>query len=101
MDVADRLINELLNESLNIYNAFRAKKGPGKWIRERFGQPPVLLSDVDLNKNVKVLQSYLQNIVGFNISSGRFILGRENIIGLTFIRQCKVNVTHHLFRTFR
>jgi outer membrane protein insertion porin family len=46
---------------LNVYNAFRAKKGPGKWIRERFGQPPVLLSDVDLNKNVKVLESYLQN----------------------------------------
>ncbi|MFL5747927.1 MAG: BamA/TamA family outer membrane protein [Niastella sp.] len=46
---------------LYMYNAFRAKKGPGKWIRERFGQPPVLLSSVDLNKNVKVLQSYLQN----------------------------------------
>ena len=51
---------------LNVYNAFRAKKGPGKWIRDRLGQPPVLLSDVDLNKNVKVLQSYLQNKGYFN-----------------------------------
>ena len=25
----------------------------------------------------------------------------ENIIDFTFIRQCKVDVTHHLFRTFR
>lgn len=51
---------------LNIYNAFRAKKGIGKWVRKRFGQPPVLLSDVDLNKNVKVLHSYLQNKGYFN-----------------------------------
>ncbi|AEW02072.1 hypothetical protein A4D02_08640 [Niastella koreensis] len=51
---------------LNIYNAFQAKKGIGKWVRTRFGQPPVLLSDVDLNKNVKVLQSYLQNKGYFN-----------------------------------
>jgi outer membrane protein insertion porin family len=51
---------------LNIYNAFRAKKGPGKWIRERLGQPPVLLSDVSLNKNVQVLQSYLVNKGYFN-----------------------------------
>jgi outer membrane protein assembly factor BamA len=51
---------------LYVYNAFRAKKGPGKWIRERFGQPPVLLSDVNLNKNVQVLQSYLVNKGYFN-----------------------------------
>ncbi len=51
---------------LNIYNAFRAKKGPGKWIRNKLGQPPVLLSNVSLNKNVQVLQSYLVNKGYFN-----------------------------------
>lgn len=51
---------------LNIYNAFRAKKGPGKWIREKFGQPPVLLSAVNLNTNVQVLHNYLENKGYFN-----------------------------------
>ncbi|MBO9199288.1 MULTISPECIES: translocation and assembly module lipoprotein TamL [Niastella] len=51
---------------LNIYNAFRAKKGLGKWIREKMGQPPVLLSNVNLNKNVQVLQNYLVNKGYFN-----------------------------------
>jgi hypothetical protein len=51
---------------LNIYNAFRAKKGPGKWIREKFGQPPVLLSAVSLNNNVQVLNNYLINKGYFN-----------------------------------
>jgi outer membrane protein assembly factor BamA len=52
---------------LNIYNAFaKAKKGPGKWIRERFGQPPVLLSTLNLNTNVQVLNNYLINKGYFN-----------------------------------
>jgi outer membrane protein assembly factor BamA len=47
---------------LNIYNAFaKAKKGPGKWIRGKFGEPPVLLSSVNLDKNVQVLQSHQVN----------------------------------------
>ena len=52
---------------LNVYNTFaKAKKGPGKWIREQFGQPPVLLSDLNLNNNVQVLRSYLTNKGYFN-----------------------------------
>lgn len=52
---------------LNVHNAFaKAKKGPGKWIRERFGQPPVLLSSLNLNTNVQVLNSYLVNKGYFN-----------------------------------
>jgi outer membrane protein assembly factor BamA len=52
---------------LNIYNSFaKAKKGPGKWIRERFGQPPVLLSSLNLNTNVQVLNNYLINKGYFN-----------------------------------
>lgn len=47
---------------LYIYNKFaKAKKGPGKWIREKWGQEPVLLSDVNLNTNVQVLQNFLIN----------------------------------------
>lgn len=47
---------------LNIYNAFaKSKKWPGKWLREKFGQPPVLLSTVSLDHNVQVLQNYMVN----------------------------------------
>jgi len=52
---------------LYIYNAnAKAKRFPGKWLREKMGQPPVLLSDLNLDKNVQVLQSYLQNKGYFN-----------------------------------
>jgi outer membrane protein insertion porin family len=36
-------------------NSFRGK------LKYKYGEPPVLLSDLDLQKNVKVLQSYLEN----------------------------------------
>jgi outer membrane protein insertion porin family len=36
-------------------NSFRGK------LKNKYGEPPVLLSDLDLEKNVKVLQSYLEN----------------------------------------
>jgi hypothetical protein len=52
---------------LNIYNLFaKAKKGPGKWMREQFGQPPVLLSSLSLDHNVQVLQNTLVNKGYFN-----------------------------------
>src|SRR5690349_13793647 len=50
-----------------MYNSFaKTKKGPGKWIREQFGQPPVLLSTLNLTNNVQVLNSYLVNKGYFN-----------------------------------
>jgi outer membrane protein insertion porin family len=52
-----------LRLKLNIYNLFYNKKEKsffGK-IRERSGQPPVLLSQVDLEQNKKVLQNHLEN----------------------------------------
>jgi outer membrane protein insertion porin family len=52
---------------LNVYNAFaHSKRFPGKWLRERFGQPPVLLSALNLDNNVQVLQNYLVNKGYFN-----------------------------------
>ncbi len=48
---------------LSIYNLFRKKK-PNSFfgrIRERNGEPPVLLSQVDLDRNRKVLQNHLKN----------------------------------------
>ena len=48
---------------LNIYNLLRNKKEKsffGK-LRKKYGEPPVLVSSVNLEYNVKVLQSHLEN----------------------------------------
>jgi len=37
------------------------KKGFSHWLNTKFGQPPVLISEVDVDKNSQVLQSRLQN----------------------------------------
>ena len=39
----------------------KKKKGLSHWLNTRFGQPPVLVSEVDLDKNSQVLQNRLQN----------------------------------------
>ncbi len=48
---------------LYIYNTFAKKKAKSLWgkLRDKYGQPPVLLSSVDLAQNTAVLQSYLEN----------------------------------------
>ena len=48
---------------LSIYNMFRNKKAKsffGK-LRDKFGEPPVLLSTVDLQNNARILQNHLEN----------------------------------------
>jgi len=48
---------------LNIYNLFR-NKSPNSFfgkLRDKWGEPPVLLSQVDLARNTQVLQSHLEN----------------------------------------
>lgn len=46
-----------------IYDKTKTKKKKGfrHWLNTKFGQPPVLISEVDVDKNSKVLQSRLQN----------------------------------------
>jgi outer membrane protein assembly factor BamA len=47
---------------LMFYNMFyNAKKGLFKNLRDKLGQPPVLLSQLDLNANIKLLQNYTEN----------------------------------------
>ncbi len=53
---------------LAAYNFIKAKKENsffGK-LRNKFGEPPVLLSQVDLKKNEQILQNYLENKGFFN-----------------------------------
>jgi outer membrane protein assembly factor BamA len=53
---------------LGIYNMFYKAKPKSLWgkIRDKYGQPPVLLSQVDLEKNAQNLQTYLVNKGYFN-----------------------------------
>ena len=39
----------------------KKEKSPGAWIRNKVGEPPVLLSNVNVDYNIKVLKSTLEN----------------------------------------
>lgn len=66
----DELLRPLPNSSflglkvkLWIYNKTQTEKSTGfkHWLNRKFGEPPVLVSEVNLNKNSEVLQGFLQN----------------------------------------
>ncbi|GAC1420521.1 MAG: BamA/TamA family outer membrane protein [Flavisolibacter sp.] len=52
-----------LRLKLSIYNLFRNKKPNSFWgkLREKYGEPPVLLSQVKIPVNSKILQNHLEN----------------------------------------
>ncbi|MGF7229759.1 BamA/TamA family outer membrane protein [Arachidicoccus sp.] len=57
-----------LRIKLFIYNKTQTTKTKGiqHWLNNKFGEPPVLLSSVDVNKNSEILQNRLQNEGYFN-----------------------------------
>ncbi|MGE5518829.1 MAG: hypothetical protein ACM3VS_02800, partial [Candidatus Dadabacteria bacterium] len=72
---------------LMIWNMFSAKKENsffGK-LRSRWGQPPVLLSQVDLKANTDILQNYLQNKGFFNAV----------VVGDTIVRRRRANARYN------
>ena len=70
---------------LMFYNMFyHAKKGLFKNLRNSLGQPPVLLSQLDLEQNTKVLQSYM-------INKGYFL---AQVTGDTVIRRKKASAKY-------
>ena len=75
-----------LRIKLSIYNLFRNKKEDSFFgrIREKNGEPPVLLSQLDLEQNVKVLQSHLEN-------KGYF---RAKVKGDTIVRRKKARAEY-------
>lgn len=48
---------------LGIYNLMGEPKGTGLsyWIKNKIGEPPVLGSSIDLNKNVAIIENRLEN----------------------------------------
>jgi hypothetical protein len=69
-----------LHIKLSIYNLFRNKKENSFFgrIRTKNGEPPVLLSQVDLPRNIKVLQSHMENKGYFQAKvTGDTIVGRR------------------------
>ena len=71
-----------------IYNLFRNKKENSFFgrIRDKNGEPPVLLSQVDLQQNIKVLQSHVEN-------KGYFL---AKVSGDTIIRRKKANARYYI-----
>ncbi|MGZ3831985.1 MAG: translocation and assembly module lipoprotein TamL [Mucilaginibacter sp.] len=69
-----------LRVKLWIYDKTKTKKKKGfsHWLNTKFGEPPILISDVDVEKNSQILQSRLQNegyfqslVSGDTISKGK------------------------------
>lgn len=77
-----------LRIKLSIYNLFRNKKENSFFgrIRDKNGEPPVLLSQVDLQQNVRVLQSHMEN-------KGYF---RSKVTGDTIIRRKKGHARYNV-----
>lgn len=77
-----------LRIKLSIYNMFRKKKENSFFgrIRDKNGEPPVLLSQVDLQQNVRVLQSHMEN-------KGYF---RARVTGDTIVRRKKGHARYNV-----
>ncbi len=71
---------------LSIYNLFRNKKEKSFFgrIRDKNGEPPVLLSQVDLQHNILVLQNYMEN-------KGYF---QAKVTGDTIVRRRKAHASY-------
>lgn len=72
---------------LSIYNMFRKRSETSFFgrFRDRNGEPPVLLSSLDLEQNIKTLQSHLEN-------KGYF---RANVTGDTILKRRKARARYH------
>jgi outer membrane protein assembly factor BamA len=72
-----------------IHNLFRNKKENSFFgrIRDKNGEPPVLLSQVDLEQNVRVLQSHMEN-------KGYFL---AKVSGDTVVRRKKGHARYNVF----
>jgi len=53
----------------NIYDTVKKDKGFKHWVKYKLGKEPVLMSDVDLEYNKKVVQNYVENKGFFNAES--------------------------------
>jgi outer membrane protein insertion porin family len=68
-----------LRVKLYIYNKTRTnkKKGFKHWLNTKFGEPPVLISAVNLEKNSEILQNRLQNKGYFQALVNGDTIGKE------------------------
>ncbi|WP_339889226.1 BamA/TamA family outer membrane protein [uncultured Flavobacterium sp.] len=53
----------------NIYDTVKKEKGFKHWVKYKLGQEPVLMSEVDLEYNKKVIQNFVENKGFFNAES--------------------------------
>lgn len=53
----------------NVYDTVKKEKGFKHWVKYKLGEEPVLMSEVDLEYNKKVIQNYVENKGFFNAES--------------------------------
>jgi len=70
----------------NIAGNPKKQKSLRGWLKNKFGEPPVLAGDIDVNHNSKVLESYMQN-------KGYF---QALVYGDTIIRNKKAKAIYHI-----
>ncbi|MFL5742907.1 MAG: BamA/TamA family outer membrane protein [Flavisolibacter sp.] len=85
---------------LSIYNLFKNKKPKSFWgkLRDKYGEPPVLLSQVDLTKNDKVFVNHIQNKGYFRgqVSGDTVVRGKKASARYTVVAgpQYTINSVH-------
>ena len=70
----------------NIAGHPKKPKSPRSWFKNKFGEPPVLLSSVNTDFNTKVLQNYLQNKGYFD----------AQVSGDTVVKNKKAQAVYHV-----
>jgi hypothetical protein len=79
---------------LGFYNLFHKSKK----IREKLGEPPVLASQLDLQKNIDILQNHLENKGYFNAKVTGDTVARKKLVRARYKAeagdQYKINSVH-------
>ncbi len=76
-----------LRVKLYIYNKTRTNKTKGfkHWLNTKFGEPPVLVSQVNLEKNAEILQNRLQNKSYFQALVTGDTIGKEKTASAEYL----------------
>ncbi|MEJ7766788.1 MAG: hypothetical protein WKF89_03180, partial [Chitinophagaceae bacterium] len=71
----------------NIAGTPKKKNSPAAWLKRKFGEPPVLLSDLNLDKNVQILDNHLENMGYFQVNVyGDTVVKKRKAIALYTIK---------------
>ena len=70
----------------NIAGHPKKKHSPAAWLKRKFGEPPVLLSDLNLDKNVQILDNNMENKGYFQV----------DVHGDTIVKKRRATAVYHV-----